>query len=352
MPADFVLYGAYGYTGELITRFAADHGLRPLLAGRNADKLRELAEPHGYDYCAVSLEDETGLRDLLRPYPVVVHAAGPFTFTAAAMHEACLDTETHYLDITGEIEAFALAQQRDREAKERSIMMLPGVGFDVVPTDCLAAFLKEAMPSATELKLAFAWKGGGVSHGTAMTMLEQLGESGAVRRRGKIVSVPPAYKTASFPFTAEKSFQAVTIPWGDVFTAFHTTGIGNIETYFAAPPAQQKFMKWSRFIGPLLRLPFVKNYLRRRVAARPAGPSDERREKGEAYVYGEVTDGKTTVRARLKTPEGYTLTAITALMITKRVLNQNFRTGYQTPAGVFGADFILEVEGTEREVIP
>ncbi|MTB50248.1 trans-acting enoyl reductase family protein [Lewinella sp. W8] len=351
MSADFVLYGAYGYTGELITRFVADYGLRPLLAGRNADKLRELAEPYGYDYCAVSLEDESGLRELLAPYPVVLHAAGPFKFTAAAMHRACLHTETHYLDITGEIEAFAAAQSLDQEAKERHIMMMPGVGFDVVPTDCLAAFLKQQLPTATDLKLAFAWKGGGVSHGTAMTMLESLGQPGAVRRQGKITPVPPAYKTAEFPFTAQKSLRAVTIPWGDVFTAFHTTGIGNIETYFAAPPTQQKFMKWSRWIGPLLRLSLVKNLLRRQVAARPAGPSDQRREQGEAYVYGEATNNEQTVRARLKTPEGYTLTAITALMITQRVLNQHFRTGYQTPASVYGADFILEVAGKEREVL-
>jgi short subunit dehydrogenase-like uncharacterized protein len=351
MSADFVLYGAYGYTGKLITRFAADYGVRPLLAGRNADKLRELAEPYGYDYCAMNLEDEAGLRELIAPYPVVLHAAGPFKYTAAAMHQACLETETHYLDITGEIEAFALAQSHDQEAKEQGIMMMPGVGFDVVPTDCMAAFLKQELPGATDLKLAFAWKGGGVSHGTAMTAVESLGHPGKVRQRGEIVSVPPAYKTDTFPFTADKSMQAVTIPWGDVFTAFHTTGIGNIETYFAAHPRQQKLMRWSRWIGPILRLPFVKNFLRKQIAARPAGPNDHRRETGEAYVYGEVTDGKKTLRARLKTPEGYTLTAITALMITKRVIDQNFRTGYQTPARVYGADFILEVEGTEREVI-
>ena len=348
----FLLYGAYGYTGRLITEAAAKAGLSPTLAGRNAPKLRALAEEYGFPHIAFDLEDAAALDTALANFPVVLHAAGPFAVTAEPMLEACLRTGTHYLDITGEIEVFAAAAARNDRAWEKGIMLMPGVGFDVVPTDCMAAYLQEQLPEATHLKLAFAWNKGGISQGTAKTAVRGLGEPGAVRRNGKIVPVPPAHKVAEFPFTAEKSKQAVTIPWGDVFTAYHTTGIPNIETYFAAPPGQIKMMKRSRYLGWLLRRSFVRNFLTKRIEAGAPGPNEERRSAGEAYVYGEVNDaaGK-RIAARLRTPEGYTLTAITALMIVQRVLAGDLEAGYRTPALAYGADLILEVEGTQRELI-
>lgn len=349
---DFILYGAYGYTGKLITRFAAEYGLRPILAGRNEAKLQALAVESGYPYEVVDLADHDRLEQLLSKAPVVLHAAGPFIKTAKPMIEACLGTGTHYLDITGEIQVFAMGHRYDAAAEHANIMVMPGVGFDVVPTDCMAAYLKEQLPDASHLKLAFAWKGGGISHGTAKTMLLGMGHPGAIRKAGKITPVKAAYKTANFPFAADKSIQAVTIPWGDVFTAYHTTDIPNIETYFAAPLQQQKFMAWSNFLGPILRLPFVKNYFKKKIEARPAGPNDDRRAKARAYVYGEVTNAAGEKRAaRINTIEGYTLTAHTALMITKRVLDGNWKSGYHTPARQYGADLIMEIPTTTREDI-
>lgn len=344
--SDFILYGAYGYTGKLITRYAAEYGLKPLLSGRNADKLRVMSEEFGFAYEAVNLSDQPALHRLLEKAPVVLHVAGPFVDTATAMHDACLATNTHYLDITGEIEAFAQAQALDRAALAKGIMLMPGVGFDVVPTDCLAAHLKERLADATDLTLAFAWKGGGISQGTAKSMLNGLGRPGAIRQNGKITPVPAAYDVREFPFAADRSRTAVTIPWGDVFTAFYTTGIPNIKTYFAAPKAQQKFMKWSNYLGPVLRHSFVKNYLRKKIEGRPEGPTDEQRAAAVGLVYGEAKseDGR-RVRARLKTLEGYTLTAKTALLITKKVLAGEFSPGYQTPAGLYGASLILEISG-------
>jgi short subunit dehydrogenase-like uncharacterized protein len=349
---EFLLYGAYGYTGRLITRMAADYGLRPTLSGRNEAKLKEMAEEFGFPYHTVSLEDEMALTELVQKFKVVLHAAGPFIRTAGAMHRACLETGTHYLDITGEIAAFAAAQSLDAAAKAKEVMLMPGVGFDVVPTDCMAAFLKQLLPSADHLTLAFSMKGGGVSHGTAMTMVEGLGDPGAVRKNGKIIPVRPAYKVREFPFIAGKKRMAVTIPWGDVFTAYYTTGIPAIETYYSVPSSQITFMKASRYLGAILRLSIVKSFFRRKVAARPAGPTDEQRASGAAYVYGEVSNAHgEIIRARLSAPEGYTLTAIAALIIVKKVLNGDVKPGYQTPAGLYGADLVLEVPGVVREEI-
>ena len=349
MP-NFLLYGAYGYTGRLITRLCAERGLTPLLSGRNAEKLEAMHREFGFPYRAVNLGDTTQLHDMLREHEVVLHAAGPFIDTAEPMMDACLATGTHYLDITGEIPVFAMGAKRSEAATKAGVMLMSGVGFDVVPTDCMAAYLKEKMPEATELVLAFAWKGGMLSHGTAKTMLGGLGSGGAIREHGKIKPVKAAYDTRTFPFTEEVPLRAVTIPWGDVFTAYFTTGIPNIKTYFAVPPSQIKQMERSNWLGPLLRLGPVKNYLRKKIEARPAGPDDAQRERAETYIYGEVKDvSGRTVAARLRTPEGYTLTAITAVMIVQRVLAGEVEAGYRTPAGLYGADLIMEVEGVTRE---
>lgn len=347
---DFILYGAYGYTGKLITKMASEYGLTPLLAGRNEAKLSALSVESGFPYKVVDLDDEEGLKGMLHTAKVVLHAAGPFIETAEKMMDACLSTSTHYLDITGEISVFEKAAERDISGHQAGIMLMPGVGFDVVPTDCLAAYLKNQMPNATHLKLAFAWKGGGVSRGTAKTMVLGLGHPGAIRQNGNVIPVKAAYKTEVFPFAEGKDLQAVTIPWGDVFTAYYTTRIPNIETYFAAPLSQQRFMKWSNYLGTILRMPAVKSFFKKQVDTRPAGPDDQQRAAGRAYVYGEVSDEDgTMLAARLETLEGYTLTARTSLMIVKRVLNGDWEKGYRTPAGVYGADFILEVESTVRE---
>ena len=350
--SDFLLYGAYGYTGRLITSMCAARGLRPLLSGRNADKLAAMHDEFGFDYRAVDLQNRTELDALLREYPLVLHAAGPFEQTAQPMLEACLRTSTHYLDITGEIPVFARAARMGPEAEKTGVMLLPGVGFDVVPTDCAAAYLKQEMPEATELTLAFAWKGGGVSQGTAKTMLAGAGSGGAIREHGKIKTVKAAFETRSFPFTEAVSLNAVTIPWGDVFTAYFTTGIPNIKTFFAVPPAQLQTMRRSNWLAPLLKLSPVQAYLRRKIEARPAGPDEKQRAAAESYIYGEVKDVSGRTRAvRLRTPEGYTLTGMTSLLVVAKVLRGEWKAGYQTPAGLYGPDLIMEVAGVTRETV-
>lgn len=348
----FLLYGAYGYTGQLIVEMAAGYGLTPILAGRSADKLRPLAEQYGLDWRAFDLTDQTALHAALRETPAVLHAAGPFMHTARPMIEACLATGVHYLDITGEITVFEMAHRYDAAARERGIMVMPGVGFDVVPTDCLASFLKAQLPDATHLKLAFSALGGGVSRGTARTMAENLGQPGAIRRNGKITPVPVGYKTLQVPFRSDLTRFAVTIPWGDVSTAYYTTGIPNIETYMTIRPSAYKWFKAQRYFGWLLRQPWLRRLAKQQIDRGPAGPNAERREAGQSLVWGQVTNanGK-QVSARLQAPEGYTLTAITSLIIMRRVLEGQAPAGFHTPAGAYGADLILEAPGASRELI-
>ena len=346
MEKTFLLYGANGYTGELIVRHAAERGLKLILAGRNEAKIKEIAEKFNLPFRVFSLEETEKLDAALQETEFALHCAGPFSLTSEPMVEACLRNKKHYLDITGEIAVFEAMAARNRQAEEAGIMIMPGVGFDVVPSDCLARHLKNRLPTAINLTLAF-YGLGKVSHGTQATMLMNIGSGGAIRRDGEIVSVPAAWKTREIDF-GEFTKTGVTIPWGDVATAFYSTGIPNIEVYTVVPDSNLKMLELTRYVGGFLAAKPVQSFLQKLIPA--GGPSDAEREKGKTYLWGEASDenGNKAV-SRLFAPEGYTVTALTALKIAEKILNGNFRKGFQTPAKAFGADLILEIEGVSRQ---
>ena len=347
----FLLYGANGYTGKLIAQLAKEYGLKPILAGRRAEVLEPIAKELNTTYYVVDLDDTAKLESILKEVPLVLHAAGPFNKTAKQMIEACLKTNTHYIDITGEIIVYEMAKKQNDAALKAGIMLMPGAGFDVVPTDCIALFLKNKLPDATELKLAFASIGGGLSHGTALTMTEGMGEKSAERKDGKIVRVPLGHKGMWVDFGIKKLF-VMSIPWGDISTAYTTTAIPNIVTYTGVATKTFKLLKFQFLYNWLLRTSFMRNKAKKKINSKPAGPSEERRLKSKGLVWGEVKNANgQTACARLIGPDGYTLTAHTSLIIAKKIVSGNFKTGYQTPAGCYGADLVLEAPGVTREVL-
>jgi short subunit dehydrogenase-like uncharacterized protein len=347
----FLLYGANGYTARLIIPEALKQGLKPILAGRKEDALIPLAAVYQLPYKVIDLSDQSALISALTGVPLVLHAAGPFIHTARQMIETCLQTHTHYIDITGEIPVFELARRYNEAARQAGIMILPGAGFDVVPTDCLALFLKQQLPDAENLQLAFVSLGGSLSHGTATTMAESLGEGGVTRENGKLVKKPLGHNGQWVDFGGKELF-VMAIPWGDISTAYHTTGIPNIETYAGMKPTVYRLLKWQWLFNWLLRRNAVRNYLKRKINQRPAGPSDEARTNGSSLVWGEVrnAEGK-WVRAMLTTRDGYTLTALSSVLIASKILHGQFSAGYQTPASAYGADLVLEIAGTTRRVL-
>ncbi|MEJ7739160.1 MAG: saccharopine dehydrogenase NADP-binding domain-containing protein [Chitinophagaceae bacterium] len=348
---EFILYGANGYTAQLIARLAKSSRMEPVLAGRRASVIEPLAKSLKLPYRIVSLHEKQKLHDLLSGSAIVLNAAGPFAFTARPMIEACLATGTHYLDITGEMPVFEMAKQYDAEAKKAGILIMPGVGFDVVPTDCLALFLKGHLPDASQLKLAFTTLNGSISHGTAMTMIQHLGEGGATRVNGNIIKVPVGHKSMQVNF-GSLNMLVMSIPWGDISTAYHTTNIPDIEVYTGISPHIYRILKFQRLFNWILRTGAVRSAIRNRIDCRPSGPSTTARQNGKSFIWGQVKnrDGK-NVEARLTGPEGYTITAHTSVLILKKGLAGDYKPGYFTPAGLFGPDLILEVPDVSRVLI-
>jgi short subunit dehydrogenase-like uncharacterized protein len=351
----WTIYGANGYTGRLVVAEAVSRGHRPVLAGRNTAALRAMGAEYGLPVRAFALDDPAVVRQALKGQALVLHCAGPFSATSAPMLDACLATKCHYLDITGEIDVFAQCHAQDAAAKAAGIVVLPGAGFDVVPTDCLAARLKAALPDAIELVLAFE-AGGGPSPGTAKTGVEGLGQGGRARIDGELRKVPLAWKTRRFdraPAGAPPDLRlAMTIPWGDLYTAYVSTGIPNIETYLGVSPATVSRLRMLRKLGPILGLRPVQALLKSRVTASVPGPTAEERARSRTTVWGEVRDAAGRTRSeRLRTPNGYTLTALAALGIVERLVRGERppTSGYLTPSQLMGADYVLSLPGVSLD---
>jgi short subunit dehydrogenase-like uncharacterized protein len=348
MP-DWLIYGANGYTGELAARQAVARGLSPILAGRNAGAVALLARELGLPSRAFPLADPAAVRAGLVGVSAVLHCAGPFVRTSPIMVNACLATGAHYLDITGEIAVFEaiLAPPKADAARRAGIALLPGVGFDVVPSDSLAARLAAALPEATELTLAFASDGGGWSRGTAKTLVLSLPHAGAVRKSGKIVPVPLAWDSREIDFGGRLGRRStVTIPWGDVATAYYTTGIGNIRVYTSMPPGQIRRLRRLRLLLPLTGLAPVKKVLAWRIDRTVTGPGPEARARARTHLWGEVKDARgATATGTLETPEAYAFTAVSAVAAVERVLAGAVAPGAWTPARAFGPDFVAGLPG-------
>ncbi|WP_132058313.1 saccharopine dehydrogenase family protein [Halorussus amylolyticus] len=348
MENELLLYGSYGYTGSLIAECAVEAGLSPVLAGRSAEKVERQATDLGLDHRVFSLEHPEVVERQLSEFSTVLNCAGPFSKTARPVVSACLQTGTDYLDITGEIDALEAVARRDRDAEDADVTLLPAVGFDVVPTDCLAAHLHDRLPDATRLALAIDAPGT-LSSGTAKSVIEGLGRPGAVREHGEIRPVPSAWKTRRIDF-GQGAKPTITIPWGDVSSAYYTTSIPNVETYAAVPEYTAEVMRATRPLAPLLGSRPVRTGLKRLADATVSGPTADERARNESRIWGEVADddGNRAV-ARLRTPETYDLTARTAVESARRVLSGEVAPGFQTPGSAFGPDYVLAFDGVERE---
>jgi short subunit dehydrogenase-like uncharacterized protein len=333
---NWLIYGANGYTGDLIAREAVRRGERPILAGRNREAIEKLARELQLDSRVFDVDhpDLTGV-------DLVLHCAGPFSRTSKPMVDACLAAGAHYLDITGEFEVFEAVYARDAEAKARGVTLLPGVGFDVVPTDCLAATLDEKLPNADELWLAFQSHKGGLSPGTMKTAIEGSAQGNYVRRDGKLVKVPLLFDVRTIPFDNGDKL-SVTIPWGDLASAYRSTGIPNIRVYTARSARAISRLRRTALLLPLLRIPFIRRYAQK-LAAKREGPSAEQRASARMYLWGRIARGKEEVTMTSSVAEGYTFTVLSALAAVKRLRNGDARPGAFTPSQMFGKNFVNEV---------
>jgi short subunit dehydrogenase-like uncharacterized protein len=353
MQQSFLLYGANGYTGELIARFASTYNLTPILAGRRKEVIEPLARKLGMPYRVFDLQNRSALEEALKEVKLIMHCAGPYDDTAIPVIEACLQTQTHYIDLNGDLDVFEKIKLFDQKAKDKNIMLLPGAGFDVVPTDCLASWLKNKLPDATHLEIAFAILGSKLSRGTSLTTVLKLGEPGATRKNGLITPEPVGKTGKMIPFKTasgeQKDLFVMSIPWGDVSTAYFSTGIPNITSYTGMSKAVWLFNKGQLLYNWLLRTSLVRNLIRSIINKQSPGPGDQLRDKATSLIWAKAQNQQgESVTGTMQTPEAYSLTVSSMLLVAQKILNGNFKPGYQTPSTAYGPDLVMEIDGVYR----
>jgi len=348
MNSKFLLYGSYGFVGKVIAELAIKRGLHPILSGRDEVKLSAQAQRLGLKYRVFNLDDSILMDAALKDVPVVLHCAGPYLRTSKLMVDGCLRTNTHYLDLTGEIPVYESLATCDDEAKAKAVMILPGVGFDIVPTDCLALHLKQRLPSATWLTLAFCSDGpAGLPPGTANTTIEMIPYGNKIRQNGQMVNAKPGLISRMVDFGQGEKL-VTQLPWGDSFMAYYSTEIPNIEDYAVISKSMRQNLLISQYLRPIFKLNAVRNFFKRTMKS---GSTAEERAMTKTHIWGEVKDdhGNSAI-SRAHGPEaGVDWTIIAALAVVEKVLANQYKPGFQTPARVYGPDFMLDNDQILRE---
>ena len=349
---DWMIYGANGYTGELIVREAKRQGKSPLVGGRNAAKIAALASELDLPSKVFHIGMPSEIADELRGLRLVLNCAGPFSKTAEPLMQACIAAKAHYLDITGEIDVLEGAHRFDADARAAGVVLCPGAGFDVVPTDCVALMLKKALPGASELALGFEVTSRRMSAGTAKTTVEGLGKGGKIRRAGRIVDASLGRGLRRIDFGRGEKL-AMPIPWGDVASAYYTTGIPNITVFTPISPALAALARLAEVFAPVLRSPWLRNWLIERIETNVKGPDASTRESTPSFVWGEAKGAKGHSQViRIVTLNGYSLTVFSALGIAEHLLANDCPPGCWTPASLMGENFVLRLPGTSLLTSP
>lgn len=321
--AKILIYGASGYTGKLICARAQQAGLDFEVAGRSEASVSALARSLGVAYRVFAVEDAQALRSALKGITAILNCAGPFAVTAGPIMEACIDSGVHYLDITAEFKVYALAESLSKKAAAASVMLLPGLGWDVVPSDCLAVHIASRVAQPQRLRIALE-VAGSMSRGSANSAGEIMSVGLLVRSEGKIVAAPNV-EPAVFDF-GEGNVECARMSFGDLVTAWASTRIPNIEMFV--------HVKGDAFPeGDLSGL--------------PDGPTLEERDANRAKVVAEVTGNDGSIaRAVIDTVNGYSYTPLSSVEASRRVLAGQFIPGFQTPATLFGAGFASSIADT------
>jgi short subunit dehydrogenase-like uncharacterized protein len=347
--SDLLIYGANGYTARLLLPRLRELGVEVIVAGRNRHAVEELGRQNGLESRVFELDQPKQIDAGLRGVRALLNSAGPFLGTASPLVDGCLRQRVDYLDLCGELEPLSYALAAGEMAANLGVMLMPAVGFDVVPSDCLALHLRERLPDAERLTLSIS-ASNLLSRGSAATFVEHAGTWVHVRRRGRLEPMRLRTQMRWVDF-GQGERPTIAVSWGDLITAFHSTKIPDIEVYFEATAFRWFAVTANQFWGWALRGPAAKSMLSALTRILPAGPSEAERRGERSVIVGEVSNGVRRARSRLITSEAYTFTADVASRLLRDVLGGQRRPGFQTAGGLFGADYVLGIPGVTREVL-
>lgn len=340
MSGRVLLYGATGYTGRMLAEALSARAVELILAGRRAPESTTAAARQGLPFRVFGLGAPAAIDAAIADVDVVLHCAGPFIETGTPMMDACLRRGVHYLDLAGEWPVFAEAMARDSAAKAAGVMMMPGVGFTVVATDCLLALMAVRVPGVARLRLAVS-RPGVITRGTVTTATAMVSPTVLVRRNGRLETVPAGRQTHDFDFGRGLT-SATLVSWPDVITGAFTTAVEDIEVYSEADWATRLAYRLSAEASVWTGAGAQRTISHAFGRVWPEGPSETDRSRAGFVLVAEAVDPwRRSTTLRMTTRDGYSVSVITACEIVNRVLGGQWAAGFRTPASVYGGEFIL-----------
>lgn len=412
-----LIYGATGYMGRLLARAAEGH-FPVVLAARNSQRLARFAEELDMPYRSFPLQTpaererrskeearrwaqgraERTLRRLeiaervpapettpswqrespnaalygaLEDVCVVVNAAGPFGQTALELAKACIKTQTHYVDISGEYEVLSAIDDLDDLARKQGVCVAPGVGLTVLASDLLTRMAvgegrRRGMDTPHTVRVALS-RVPIVSRGSVKTMLEAVRDGARLIRNGKYERAPAGSLVRNFSFGADAKFvdedvractaltladlltarytaarawttgAAVDVPWADV------PPIPNAETYVEASAIERLSFELGGELALALRSRPLKSMLARAADFFPEGPPAEERSESPQQVVVELEDRyRAGVQIRLRTENSYDFTVRAALLAADLLRKGRAGvTGFQSPGWINGMHEVI-----------
>lgn len=196
-PFDIVLFGASGFTGELVAEYLAEQApqVRWAIAGRSASKLEAVRDRLGQPDLPILVadsEDAAALTAMVEQTRVIISTVGPYARYGTTLLEVCAEQGTHYCDLTGEAQWMAEVYERvDPIAKSSGARLVHCCGFDSLPSDLSVYWLQKTFKArfgqyAESVTGRMGRYSGGVSGGTVASMMlvsEQIMKDPALRKR-------------------------------------------------------------------------------------------------------------------------------------------------------------------------
>jgi short subunit dehydrogenase-like uncharacterized protein len=319
---DIVLWGATGYTGQLVADYLArnylggESGLRLALAGRNEEKVRRVAADIGHPELPVLVGDSfdvASLDAMASRAEVVISTVGPYAKYGAELVGACARNGTDYCDLTGETQFVrAMIDQYEAEAKRTGARIVHCCGYDSIPSDLGTLMVQSAFEErygryANTVKMAAVDMRGAFSGGTIASMMNIVDELKTNPGLRKVLGNPYAlnpegvrgpdkgdqtgarydedlgFWTAPFIMAAintrvvRRSHALMGLPWGEDFRYSEVMGTGK------GPNGLWRAVSVAggmiAFMGSLA-IPFTRPFVEKKLPAPGEGPSAEARAKG------------------------------------------------------------------------
>lgn len=368
MSRKVLLYGANGFSGEIIARAAAARwagrgDLELVLAGRSGERLAALARELEVGVCAFALDDARAVDAALGRWGVhtVLNAAGPFATTGRLLAQGALRQGCHYVDVNGEADVYRQLDDLTYTAEQRRVTLVCGAGHSAATSDLMLRRAVEGLAAQRvgevgNVRIVFSH----ILHpsrGSARTAWRMIRDQAMFVRavgEGKAAKLGLSYdatgrREVSFDFgdahlrTLQQRARnprriAMAANLIDLLTArlrltttLGTLQVGRIDAFMEMPEGARIFVQMGALSTPLYAFPAWRRLMKTQVDLLPEGPSGAERDDDRHTVLLQIDDavGRPLIDWRMETPNPYDFTAQCALGVVEGL--ERAQPGWQLP---------------------